>query len=141
MEYRTTNETSCRPQSTELRASSKAQLENLLSSNSSSLRRSFQLHSTDPCGPDTLSSDSTVAYMDLLNMKDESYTYTAEDWNPMTYEEAAAQPADGGGMVYSASKAIAEKFAWDFVKNNDVSFTLTTYVPFFASLSSRSDLN
>lgn len=77
--------------------------------------------------------------MDLLNPKDSTYTYTSEDWNPMTYEEAAAQPAEGGGMVYSASKAIAEKFAWDFVKNNDVSFTLTTYVQSFPTHYTESD--
>ena len=61
-------------------------------------------------------------------MQDSSYTYGEKDWNPMTYEEAAQQPVEGGGMVYSASKALAEKFAWDFVNENDVPFTLTTYV-------------
>ena len=41
-------------------------------------------------------------------------------------------------MVYSAAKAIAEKAARDFVKNNDVSFTLTTYAAPFPSRSSLS---
>lgn len=40
-----------------------------------------------PCCADALNSERTVAYMDLLNIKDPSDTYAAKDWNPMTREE------------------------------------------------------
>ncbi|GAA98285.1 uncharacterized protein L969DRAFT_47020 [Mixia osmundae IAM 14324] len=47
------------------------------------------------------------------------YTYTEDDWNPATFEQAndASKP---GAWIYSASKALAEKAAWNFAKENDI---------------------
>ncbi|KAF7974705.1 hypothetical protein HWV62_11491 [Athelia sp. TMB] len=46
-----------------------------------------------------------------------AYEYTEKDWNPTTYEQAAA-PGAQPGMVYSASKKLAETAAWDFAKEH-----------------------
>ncbi|KAF8908384.1 hypothetical protein CPB85DRAFT_1254037 [Mucidula mucida] len=43
------------------------------------------------------------------------YTYTATDWNPLTYEMALSGNLPGLG-TYAVSKTLAEKAAWDFVK-------------------------
>ena len=52
-----------------------------------------------------------------------------EDWNPTTYEEAVAEgqkPNFNGGFIYSASKKIAEKAAFDFVDKNKPNFKIVT---------------
>ena len=54
-----------------------------------------------------------------------SHTYSEEDWNPITEEEAVASPQAG----YRASKTFAEKAAWDFVEKEKPGFTLTTLCP------------
>lgn len=46
----------------------------------------------------------------------------------MTYEEAAQKDANGG-MVYCASKKLAEKAAFDFVEKNAPNFTISTICP------------
>ncbi|KAH6680654.1 hypothetical protein B0J14DRAFT_579066 [Halenospora varia] len=54
-------------------------------------------------------------------------TYTEEDWAPLTYDDgknAAITP-----IAYRASKLLAEKTAWDFVKKNDVKWDLVTLCP------------
>jgi len=56
------------------------------------------------------------------------HTYTEADWNPITYEEAANDSTDGP-TAYCASKAFAEKAAWDFVAQQKPNFTLTTICP------------
>ncbi|KAF9023477.1 putative flavonol reductase [Hymenopellis radicata] len=45
------------------------------------------------------------------------YTYTAADWNPLTYEMASSGTLPGLG-TYAVSKSVAEKSAWDFVKEH-----------------------
>ncbi|KAI9897561.1 hypothetical protein N3K66_007417 [Trichothecium roseum] len=45
-------------------------------------------------------------------------TYTAADWNPITYEEGAA-PDASPVVAYRASKKFAERAAWDFVAANN----------------------
>lgn len=55
------------------------------------------------------------------------YTYTEADWNPITYDEAKA--AESGAVAYCASKSLAEKAAWDFVKEQKQNFSLATICP------------
>ncbi|KAJ5768751.1 hypothetical protein N7520_003310 [Penicillium odoratum] len=53
--------------------------------------------------------------------------YTEEDWCPLTYEDgvnASAVP-----IAYRASKVVAERAAWDFVKSNAVNYQLITLCP------------
>ena len=51
------------------------------------------------------------------------FRYTEKDWNPTTYEEA--KNTDHGGIAYCASKVLAEKAGWEFMKENgNLSFDL-----------------
>lgn len=51
------------------------------------------------------------------------------DWNTTTYEMALNSEAHM--EAYMASKALAERAAWDFMKKNSPSFTLTALNPTF----------
>ncbi|KAH8645393.1 hypothetical protein BX600DRAFT_556213 [Xylariales sp. PMI_506] len=53
------------------------------------------------------------------------HTYSADDWNPVTLEQAISNPARG----YQASKTLAERAAWDFVTKEKPNFTLSTINP------------
>ena len=55
------------------------------------------------------------------------YAYTEKDWNPLTYEEASTLTAFP--PVYTASKALAEKAAWDFMKAEPRNFDLVCINP------------
>ncbi|KZP01479.1 NAD-P-binding protein [Calocera viscosa TUFC12733] len=72
---------------------------------------------------------SFVAVWDL--MKDGGLwpgkTFTADDWNPATWEQGATVP--NPFFVYSASKSLAEKAAYDFVQQEKPSFSITTFCP------------
>ncbi|CAG7926868.1 unnamed protein product [Penicillium olsonii] len=53
--------------------------------------------------------------------------YTEKDWCPLTYEDgvnATAVP-----IAYRASKVVAERAAWDFVRENEVQYQLMTLCP------------
>ncbi|CAG8886154.1 unnamed protein product [Penicillium egyptiacum] len=53
--------------------------------------------------------------------------YTEKDWCPLTYEDgvnAAAVP-----IAYRASKVVAERAAWDYVRDNSVQYQLVTLCP------------
>jgi len=71
---------------------------------------------------------SFVAVIDLaLGGAWRDYTYTANDWNPATYEQAIK--GDKPGMwVYCASKALAEKAAFDYARQHQ-DLKLTTINP------------
>ncbi|KAH9834341.1 GDP-mannose 4,6 dehydratase [Teratosphaeria destructans] len=53
------------------------------------------------------------------------HTYSEEDWNPITLEQAIENPANG----YRASKTFAEKAAWKFLEDEKPAFTLATMCP------------
>ncbi|OJD28432.1 hypothetical protein ACJ73_00147 [Blastomyces percursus] len=57
--------------------------------------------------------------------KPPTYTYSEADWNPITEAEALQSPIHG----YRASKAFAEKAAWEFVEREKPNFTITTINP------------
>lgn len=56
------------------------------------------------------------------------HTYTADDWNPTTYDEAAT---GGDAVAYMGSKALAERAMWDWMKTNEnsVSFDFVSVAP------------
>ncbi|RCK54684.1 putative NADPH-dependent methylglyoxal reductase GRP2 [Candida viswanathii] len=58
---------------------------------------------------------------------DKNKTYTEEDWNPVTIEIGLSNPAKS----YAASKTFAEKAVWDFVKNENPKFKVSTVLPTF----------
>ncbi|KZT56861.1 NAD(P)-binding protein [Calocera cornea HHB12733] len=75
---------------------------------------------------------SFVAVWDL--MKDNGLwpgkTYSAEDFNPATWDQAASSP--NPFFVYSASKVLAERAAYEFVEfveQEKPSFSITTFCP------------
>ena len=62
---------------------------------------------------------SFASNLDLLAGKRPSYTYTEQDWNPMTCDEATtADPT----AAYCASKALAERAQWDWMSANAPAF-------------------
>lgn len=56
------------------------------------------------------------------------YTYSEKDWNPVTYD-VSANPETSVEVSYCASKAFAEKAAWDFIKENKPNFNLSVVCP------------
>ncbi|KAK6457579.1 dihydroflavonol-4-reductase [Scheffersomyces xylosifermentans] len=56
---------------------------------------------------------------------DPTYTATEESWTKLTWEQAKENAEIG----YVASKAFAEKAAWDFVEEEKPNFSLTTVNP------------
>lgn len=70
---------------------------------------------------------SFASVLDLSKGDWVGHTYTERDWNPVTYDEAAF--ADGA-FAYCASKSLAEKAAWNFVKDpSHGNFSLATICP------------
>ena len=69
---------------------------------------------------------SFAAIVDLMQGTRPGYTYSENDWNPVTYEEAKA---GDGATAYCASKTFAEKAAWDFVKDRKPNFDVATICP------------
>lgn len=53
-------------------------------------------------------------------------TYTEDDWNPMSYEEAVNGDK---GAAYRAGKKFAELAAWDFIKTEKPNFDLVSLNP------------
>ncbi|KAI5476474.1 ketoreductase [Pseudohyphozyma bogoriensis] len=70
---------------------------------------------------------SIAAYLNPAKLSDPNWKMSASDWNPATYEDAAA--STDGAAVYRASKALAEKAAWEFMEHSKPHFTLTTLAP------------
>ena len=55
------------------------------------------------------------------------YTYTAQDWCPLTYEDGIS--ASNAPTAYRASKAVAEKTAWAYVDAEKPHFDLVSLCP------------
>lgn len=60
---------------------------------------------------------SFAAVVDPFTTRGPEFTYTANDWDPLTYEQAA-DPSTSALMAYRGSKTLAEKAAWSFIKND-----------------------
>ena len=89
---------------------------------------------------------SSASVLDLDKGLRPGYTYTEQDWAPLTYEEAAAA-TDNPAKVYRASKTLAERAAWNFVEKQRPTFTIATicepmvFGPLTTKLKSLNDLN
>ncbi|KAF7986860.1 hypothetical protein HWV62_12588 [Athelia sp. TMB] len=65
------------------------------------------------------------------------HTYTATEWNPITFEQAASPNLDLASypvewrhyITYCASKVVAERAAWDLSRTYSQHFTLSTILP------------
>ncbi|KAG7108705.1 putative uncharacterized oxidoreductase like protein [Verticillium longisporum] len=71
---------------------------------------------------------SFASIMDANRSAPPYFTYTGDDWNPLTYAEAAA-PSAPAFLAYRGSKLFAERAAWDFVAAREPAFTLVTLCP------------
>jgi nucleoside-diphosphate-sugar epimerase len=68
----------------------------------------------------------TSSFASILNKNHEpGKVYSEADWNPVTWDEATQNPADG----YRGSKTFAEKAAWDFVEQQKPNFQVSTICP------------
>lgn len=65
---------------------------------------------------------SFAAVLDPLSSKT---SYSGEDWNPITMDQAISS----GASAYIGSKTFAERAAWDFVASEKPNFTLATINP------------
>ncbi|KAK9452554.1 hypothetical protein V1511DRAFT_507561 [Dipodascopsis uninucleata] len=71
---------------------------------------------------------SFASVMDVSRGPGPGFTYTGEDWNPLTYDEACkADPV----IAYRGSKKFAELAAWDYVREHsgEINFDLVTLCP------------
>lgn len=69
---------------------------------------------------------SFASVMDVSRGPGPGFTYTGNDWNPLTYEEAIrAEPV----IAYRGSKKYAELEAWEFLKRKKPLFDLVTFCP------------
>ncbi|KAF3347841.1 hypothetical protein VdG2_04077 [Verticillium dahliae VDG2] len=71
---------------------------------------------------------SFASVMDANRSAPPYFTYTGNDWNPLTYAEAAA-PSAPAFLAYRGSKLFAERAAWDFVAARNPAFSLVTLCP------------
>ncbi|WYZ33728.1 hypothetical protein EsH8_I_000004 [Colletotrichum jinshuiense] len=73
----------------------------------------------------------TSSFGAVLDMgRDEStpWTYTANDWNPISYDEAVA-PGATPQDAYRGSKTLAEQEAWRFIAKHKPHFDIVTLCP------------
>ncbi|CAK7206499.1 methylglyoxal reductase (NADPH-dependent) gre2 [Sporothrix eucalyptigena] len=68
---------------------------------------------------------SFAAIVDDNTVNDPTTTYTEKSWCPITLGDVAGNPSKG----YRASKKLAEKAAWDYVRDNKPNFDLVTINP------------
>lgn len=71
-----------------------------------------------------VTTSSMAAVVLPLQLNDPTCTFNEESWNPITRELAVTNPL----YAYLGSKTFAERAAWDFVKENDVPFKLSTVI-------------
>ncbi|GAA5822081.1 hypothetical protein JCM5353_006225 [Sporobolomyces roseus] len=72
---------------------------------------------------------SFAAVLDFNKMGPDT-TFTHEDWNPTTYEQAKAMdPSKDQAQIYCASKTVAEQEAWKIAKEPETKFSLSTVCP------------
>ena len=69
---------------------------------------------------------SFAAVFDVPRGLGPGWTYTSEDWNPITYEEARTSDAVN---AYRGAKKYAELATWDCIRNDKPHFDLVTLCP------------
>lgn len=69
---------------------------------------------------------SFAAVVDAARIDSSGFTFTSDDWNPITYEQAKEGDAVSG---YRGAKKFAERAAWEFIKSEAPHFDLVTICP------------
>jgi len=68
----------------------------------------------------------------ILEPHDPGYIYTEKDWNEFSLKEVEEKQEKAAGIhQYRTSKTLAERSAWDFVKEKGVKWDLVTILPPF----------
>ncbi|OHF03018.1 NAD dependent epimerase/dehydratase [Colletotrichum orchidophilum] len=83
---------------------------------------------TNPKVTRVVITSSFASVLDVNRTAPPYFTYTGEDWNPLTYEEASS-PDTSAIVAYRASKKYAELAAWDFVTERNPHFDIVTLCP------------
>ncbi|GEQ69577.1 hypothetical protein JCM33374_g3249 [Metschnikowia sp. JCM 33374] len=68
---------------------------------------------------------SVVAMFDYFKLKDASFTVSEASWNPITWEQSKQNPFFG----YFGSKKFAEKAVWDFIEQENPTYTVNFINP------------
>ncbi|KAK4451826.1 hypothetical protein QBC34DRAFT_44069 [Podospora aff. communis PSN243] len=68
---------------------------------------------------------SFAAILDEARIADPNTTFSEASWNPVTIDDIHRSPA----TAYRASKTLAERAAWEFVKSGEAKFDLATINP------------
>ncbi|KAJ5691968.1 hypothetical protein N7462_001391 [Penicillium macrosclerotiorum] len=71
---------------------------------------------------------SFASVVDINRCHPPGFTYTAADWNPLTYETAISRESSSV-IAYRGSKKFAELAAWEFIKNEKPQFDLVALCP------------
>jgi nucleoside-diphosphate-sugar epimerase len=71
---------------------------------------------------------SFAAVLDAGRKGPPYFTYTGDDWNPLSYEESI-DPSTSAVVAYRGSKKFAELKAWNFIKEQKPAFDLVTLCP------------
>lgn len=71
---------------------------------------------------------SFAAILDTARSAPPFFTYTAQNWNPITYAEAT-DPRTSPVVAYRGAKTFAEREAWNFVRDRAPPFDLVTLCP------------
>lgn len=66
--------------------------------------------------------------MDANRKSPPYFTYTGDDWNPLTYEESV-DPDTSAVIAYRGSKKFAELEAWNYVKRVNTHFDIVALCP------------
>ncbi|KAH8100852.1 NAD dependent epimerase/dehydratase [Cristinia sonorae] len=69
---------------------------------------------------------SFTAVLDVSRGWQADWTYTAEHWNPVTYDEAKASKDI---VAYRGAKKYAELYAWNYIRDKKPHFDLVTVIP------------
>ncbi|KAJ5358304.1 uncharacterized protein N7496_010717 [Penicillium cataractarum] len=71
---------------------------------------------------------SFAAVLDASRHGPPYFTYTGDDWSPLTYQDAA-NPTTNAVIAYRGSKKFAELEAWDYLREHKAQFDLVSLCP------------
>ncbi|CCH44837.1 hypothetical protein BN7_4406 [Wickerhamomyces ciferrii] len=87
------------------------------------------LKAIDKYGENVITTVVTSSFASVMNfdkLEDSSFIHNENVWNPIEWDQVKDQ-----GKAYVASKKLAEKAAWDYVKEHNVKFNLNTVLPVY----------
>ena len=92
------------------------------------VRAVFEAAATNPSIRRIVLTSSFASVLDAGRKAPPYFTYTADDWNPLSYDESV-HPDTSAVVAYRGSKKFAERAAWDFVETKKPAFDLVALCP------------